>query len=96
MLKSFALTASLLSFIFLAACADTTSPINESSNTTNTAQHSKPNTSTTPKTGSTANFKPSLEIDLKKAEEGLSKNERPLLDVLANNLNALVPDVRMM
>ncbi|UOK63909.1 hypothetical protein MT997_04340 [Paenibacillus sp. OVF10] len=67
MLKSFALTALLTSFILLTACVDTNSPTEEPTNTT---QNSLPDTSKTPEaeTESSANFKPAIDIDFKEAE----------------------------
>lgn len=92
MLKSFALTALLTSFILLSSCGDTTSPTEEPTNTTNTTQNSVPDTSISSEaeTESSTNFKSGIDIDFKEAESSLTEDELPLLDVLKLNLKGLV------
>ncbi|MEN1986387.1 hypothetical protein [Paenibacillus hubeiensis] len=92
MLKSFALTMLLTSFIVLTACGDTTSPTDKSTNTTNTTQNSVPDTSkhSENETESSTHFKPGINIDFKEAESSLTEEESPLLDVLKLNLKGLV------
>ncbi|KGP77612.1 MULTISPECIES: hypothetical protein [Paenibacillus] len=90
MIKSFALTVLLTSFILLTACGDTTSPNDEPNNTTNTSQNSSPETSPSPEADPSTKFKPGIDIDFKEAESSLTEEESPLLDVLKLNLKGLV------
>lgn len=92
MLKSFALTMLLTSFILLTGCGDATSPTEEPTTTTKTTQKSVSDASknSEAETGSSTHFKPGIDIDFKEAESSLTENESPLLDVLKLNLKGLV------
>lgn len=91
MLKAIAMTTLLASLMFLTACGGNSLPKDETSTSTNTPT-SNPTKSqdTEAKASSNTTFKAELEIDLEAAKEPLTENERPALDVLEQNLNALV------
>jgi hypothetical protein len=95
MLKAIAMTTLFASLIFLTACGGEIRPKDESNTSTNT---STPNTTSDPTksqdTGAkplpTTSFKAEMAIDLESAKDPLTENERPALDVLEQNLIALV------
>ncbi|MBT2292974.1 hypothetical protein J7E73_28435 [Paenibacillus albidus] len=95
MLKAIAMPTLLASLIFLTACGGDSLPKDESSTSTNTPnQNTTSDTTrsqdTVAKSSSNTSFKAELAIDLESAKDPLTENERPALDLLEQNLTALV------
>lgn len=91
MLKAIAMTTLLASLMFLTACGGNSLPKDESSTSTNTPTSNPTNSQDTEaKPSSNTTFKAELAIDLEAAKEPLTENERPALDLLEQNLKALV------